>query len=78
MSGTLWLAAGTAGLVLACGPRAPSDRPAATSQEKPQTKPPADVSHGEAPIGSLGGEGGAGPQAHLDMAVNLDKRLATK
>jgi nitrite reductase (NO-forming) len=62
------LAAGTTGLLAACRPSAPSKpddsnrgrRPSAQEhttapQEEPDTIPPADVSHGEAPIG--------GPQA---------------
>jgi nitrite reductase (NO-forming) len=66
MSGAFWLAAGTASLLLAgCRPSAPSDRAAGShppnsrdvaTQDKvttrPHTLPPADVSHGEAPIGS--------------------------
>jgi copper-containing nitrite reductase len=70
MSSAFWLAAGTATLLLAaCRPSAPSDRAdrsnrgeprsaqehMTTPQEEPDTVPPADVSHGEAPIG--------GPQA---------------
>ncbi len=51
-------------LLAACRPSAPSARPAETPrtatvtspQEEPDTKPPADVSHGEAPIGGPGAE----------------------
>jgi nitrite reductase (NO-forming) len=54
MSGAFWLVAGTASLLLAAC--RPSDRAAdSTPQEVPHALPPADVSHGEAPIG--------GPQA---------------
>ncbi|MGZ8391773.1 MAG: multicopper oxidase domain-containing protein [Gemmatimonadales bacterium] len=57
MSGTFWLTAVTAGLFLAaCSPPAPANQETTVKlEEGPDTVPPADVSHGEAPIG--------GPQA---------------
>ena len=57
MSGTFWLTAMTAGLFLAaCSPPAPANQETTVKlEEGPDTVPPADVSHGEAPIG--------GPQA---------------
>lgn len=52
MSGPFWLTVGTASILLSgCRPT-PSDRAAdSTPQEQSPTIPPADVSHGEAPIG---------------------------
>lgn len=67
MSRTFWVAAGTTSLFLAaCRPSARSDHNSdrdesggaanhetvTTAQEEPDTVPPADVSHGEAPIGA--------------------------
>ena len=53
MSGMIWLMAATVGLFLAaCRSSAPANQETtATLQEEPPTVPPADVSHGEAPIG---------------------------
>ena len=52
MSGAFWLAATTASILLAACRTTPSDRAAkSTPQEQPPAIPPADVSHGEAPIG---------------------------
>jgi nitrite reductase (NO-forming) len=68
MSRTLWLAGTLSVMLAACGPSdrgatsarssaPPADQQATTSpQEEPDTTPPADVSHGEAPIGGAAAE----------------------